>query len=250
MNESASATVPSLREDVAIPSRRQISCLPRIGLLLARGTSLACEEPGGDLHAKAIWEFPYMDRLTSARLLLRRWTDEDLPAFAHMGASPEVMKYFPALLSREESDAVATRIRARTEEFGFGFWALEIPGVTPFAGFVGLSVPGFEAHFTPCVEIGWRLAPAYWGKGYATEAASLALDFAFGERNLQEIVAFTAVQNSPSRRVMERLGMRHDSADDFDHPVLAQGHPLQRHVLYRITGEEWKQRSRSPVPVA
>jgi RimJ/RimL family protein N-acetyltransferase len=144
------------------------------------------------------------------------------------------MEYFPCTLSREESDARATRIDAHFEEHGFGLWAVEVPGVTPFAGFVGLSIPSFEAHFTPCVEIGWRLAAEFWAHGYATEAARAALAFGFGTLGFAEIVSFTVPENSRSRRVMERIGMTHNPADDFDHPALLTPHPLRRHVLYRI----------------
>jgi RimJ/RimL family protein N-acetyltransferase len=169
------------------------------------------------------------------RLLLRLWRDEDLPAFAALNADPKVMEFFPKLLDREESDAQSARIRDGFARRGFGLWAVEVPGVADFIGFVGLAVPHFEAHFTPCVEIGWRLAHEHWGKGYATEAARAALDFGFGRLALDEIVSFTVPANRRSRGVMERIGMTRTPADDFDHPVLAEGHPLRRHVLYRAT---------------
>ena len=171
--------------------------------------------------------------LRTARLVLRDWRDDDLAPFAALNADPAVMAHFPAPLSRHESDAMAARIRAAIAERGFGFWAVEAPGVAPFVGFVGLSVPGFDAPFTPCVEIGWRLARAHWGRGYATEAARAALADAFGRLGLAEVVAFTVPANAPSRAVMTRLGMTRDPADDFDHPLLPAGHPLRRHVLYR-----------------
>jgi RimJ/RimL family protein N-acetyltransferase len=172
--------------------------------------------------------------LRTERALLRAWTPADREAFAAMNRDPEVMELmYPATLSHEQSDALADRIQAHLEEHGFGLWALEIPGVTPFAGFVGLSVPTFEAHFTPCVEVGWRLARAHWGRGYATEAAAAAMAFGFGEARLKEIVSLTVPANVRSRRVMERLGMTHDPDEDFDHPRLPAGHPLRRHVLYR-----------------
>lgn len=144
------------------------------------------------------------------------------------------MEHLPAALSRQESDALAARIEAHWGEHGFGLWVVEVPGVAPFVGFTGLSLPGFQAHFTPCVEIGWRLAAPCWGRGYAGEAARAALVFGFESLRLGEIVAFTVPGNLRSRRVMERIGMLHDPADDFDHPALAEGHPLRRHVLYRI----------------
>lgn len=177
--------------------------------------------------------------LRGERLLLRGWRASDLEPFARLNADPRVMEHFPAPLARAESDAVAGRIGAHFERHGFGLWALEVPGVTEFAGFVGLSVPGFEAAFTPCVEVGWRLAAEHWGRGYAGEGAALALDFAFDRQGLAEVVSFTVVANQRSRRVMERLGMRRDPAEDFDHPLLPPGDPLRRHVLYRIRAAEW-----------
>jgi RimJ/RimL family protein N-acetyltransferase len=174
---------------------------------------------------------PY--ELQTDRLLLRRWRPADREPLAALNADPRVAEFLGAL-SREESDSLAARIEAGFEQRGFGFWAVEIRGGAAFAGFVGLSVPRFEAHFTPCVEIGWRLAAEHWGHGYATEGARAALAFGFDELRLVEIVAFTAPGNTRSRRVMEKLGMTYDPADDFDHPLLAEGHPLRRHVLCRI----------------
>ena len=144
------------------------------------------------------------------------------------------MRYFPSTMTREESDAFAAFVRAGIEARGWGLWAVEVVDVDPFVGFVGLNVPSFEAHFTPAVEIGWRLLRRAWGNGYATEAARAAAAFGFDELGLEEIVSFTTVANAPSRRVMERLGMTHDPAEDFDHPRLAEGDPLRRHVLYRL----------------
>jgi RimJ/RimL family protein N-acetyltransferase len=143
-----------------------------------------------------------------------------------------VMEHFPSVLTRAESDAAADRLEQHFERHGFGLWALEIPSVVSFAGFVGLAVPAFEAHFTPCVEIGWRLAPEHWGFGYATEAAREVLNFAFVELRLAEVVSFTVPQNKRSRRVMERIGMTHNPADDFE--LLNQPEPLRHHILYRI----------------
>lgn len=173
--------------------------------------------------------------LRTDRLWLRRWSPEDRAPFASLNADPLVMEHFPAVLSREESDALVSRIEASFERRGFGVWAVEIPTITRFAGFIGLSVPAFDAPFTPCVEIGWRLAREHWGAGYAPEGARAALDFAFGALGLAEVVSFTAQGNRRSRRVMEKIGMAHDPADDFDHPSLPAGHPLRRHVLYRKT---------------
>jgi ribosomal-protein-alanine N-acetyltransferase len=180
--------------------------------------------------------------LTTPRLRLRQWREEDLASFAALNADPQVMEFFPKVLTRVESDAVAGRIRDHFARHGFGLWAVEAPGAADFVGFVGLAVPSFEAHFTPCVEIGWRLAREHWGHGYATEAATAALAFGFGDRALEEIVAFTVPANIPSRRVMGRLGMRRLPADDFEHPAIADGHPLRSHVLYRLRRADWKPR--------
>jgi ribosomal-protein-alanine N-acetyltransferase len=174
------------------------------------------------------------DRLRTERLLLRPWRDSDLAPFATINADPEVTEFLAGALSRKESDAVAQRIREHSDRHRFGLWAVEVPGVADFIGFIGLSIPSFEAHFTPCVEVVWRLAREHWGSGYATEGARAALEFGFTEPGLDEIVSFTTVANQRSRAVMERLGMRRDPADDFDHPALPADHPLRRHVLYRI----------------
>lgn len=177
--------------------------------------------------------------LSGDRVRLRRWRDSDRTAFAAMNADPRVMEFFPARLSRAESDAMVDRIEQCFDNHAFGFWAIEVPDVAPFIGFTGLAVPGFSAHFTPCVEIGWRLAFEHWGNGYATEAARLALAYGFGRVALSEIVSFTAAANHRSRAVMDRLGMRRDPAEDFDHPALAEGHPLQRHTLHRLRKGEF-----------
>jgi RimJ/RimL family protein N-acetyltransferase len=171
--------------------------------------------------------------IQTARLHLRPWRDEDLPAFAALNADPRVMEFFFKSLDRAESDALAARIRDNLTRRGFGLWAVEVPGVADFIGFVGMTVPAFQAHFTPCVEIGWRLAHDHWGRGYATEAARAALDFGFRQLGLDEIVSFTTVANRRSRAVMERIGMTRSPDDDFDHPGVPEGHPLRRHVLYR-----------------
>lgn len=173
--------------------------------------------------------------LHTNRLRLRRWVPADRGPFAALNADPRVIEYLPGPLSQEESDAFITRIEAHFDQYGFGLWAVEIANVTACAGFIGLSVPRFTAPFTPCVEIGWRLGAAYWGQGYATEGARAVLAFGFEVRGLEEIVSFTVRGNARSRRVMERLGMVHNPADDFDHPLLPAGHPLRRHVLYRMT---------------
>jgi ribosomal-protein-alanine N-acetyltransferase len=174
------------------------------------------------------------DPLTSDRLRLRRWREEDRNTFAAMNADPRIMEFFRSPLSSVESDAMLERIEAHFYEHGFGLWAIEVPDLAGFIGFTGLVFTSFNAHFTPCVEIGWRLAFERWGHGYATEAAQLALDYGFSVLRLSEMVSFTSVTNRRSRAVMERLGMHRDSADDFDHPALPQGHRLRPHVLYRL----------------
>lgn len=180
-----------------------------------------------------------MDALTTPRLRLRLWRQDDLPAFAALNADPRVMEHFPKPLSRAESDAMAGRIRDLFVAHGFGLWAVEVPGQAAFIGFVGLAVPRFEAHFTPCVEIGWRLAAEHWGQGYGSEAAAAVCDHAFGSLELEGLVSFTVPANARSRRVMERLGMTHTPADDFDHPNLPAGHRLRPHVLYRLSRAAW-----------
>ncbi len=171
--------------------------------------------------------------IVTPRLVLRPWRDDDLEAFATLVGDARVMEFFPSTLDRGQSDALAMRIRAHIAEHGFGFWAVEIPGVVDFAGFCGLAHARFEAHFTPCVEIGWRLRSEFWGRGYATEAARAALDYGFTQLALGEIVAFAVPANTRSRRVMEKIGMTHDPADDFDHPGFPPGDRLRQHVLYR-----------------
>ena len=172
--------------------------------------------------------------LTTERLLLRQWRESDREPFAALNADPEVMEHFPATLTRAQSDAFADRIESHLAERGWGLWAVQVVDGPEFIGYVGLAVPGFTAGFTPCVEIGWRLARAAWGQGYATEAARAVLAYAFGPLALAEVVSFTSVTNLRSQAVMRRLGMAHDPVDDFDHPALPEGHRLRRHVLFRL----------------
>ena len=172
--------------------------------------------------------------IITPRLKLRLWRAEDSEPFAAMSADPRVMEFYPNVQTRAESDATVERIRDGFARHGFGLWALEVPGVADFAGFVGLSVPRFEAAFTPCVEVGWRLAEAFWGRGYATEAARAVLVYGFGTLRLREIVSFTATRNLRSRAVMQRIGMERRPEMDFEHPMLPVGHRLSRHVLYRV----------------
>jgi RimJ/RimL family protein N-acetyltransferase len=184
-----------------------------------------------------------MTELTTDRLLLRHWKDSDRDPFAALNSDPAVMEHFPAMPTRADSDALIDRTTALLEERGFGLWAVEVRETGQFIGFVGLSVPSFEAPFLPGVEIGWRLAKDAWGKGYASEGARAALAHGFGPAGLDEVLSWTTTTNKPSQRVMEKIGMTHDEAEDFDHPRIADGHPLQRHVLYRITRAQWERRS-------
>lgn len=172
--------------------------------------------------------------LRTERLLLRGWRASDRAPYAALNADPEVMEHFPAPLTRVESDAHVDRMADTLDAQGWGLWAVEVPGEADFIGFIGLAVPRFEAPFRPCVEVGWRLARSAWGRGYAPEGARAALAFAFDELGLDEVVSFTSVGNAKSRRVMEKIGMTHDPAEDFDHPNVAAGSPISRHVLYRI----------------
>lgn len=173
--------------------------------------------------------------LRTPRRHLRQWRDSDLEPFAALNADAEVMEHFPGVLSPAESDALIDRIVAGFAERGWGLWAAEVSATGTFAGFVGLNPADFEAPFTPAVEIGWRLARAHWGRGLATEAACAVLDYGFGSLELDEIVSFTSYANLRSQRVMQRIGMVHDPADDFDHPRIPEGHRLRHHVLYRIS---------------
>jgi ribosomal-protein-alanine N-acetyltransferase len=177
------------------------------------------------------------------RLLLREWRDADVDAFTTMFSDPLVMEFLPAPQDRAAIDAIVGRVRDHFAKHGFGWWAAEVKATGQFIGFVGLAHVPFEAHFTPAVEIGWRLASAYWGQGYATEGAKAALDFGFTRLGLREIVSFTVPANRRSWRVMQRIGMTHDAADDFDHPRLAEGDPLRRHVLHRISRRRWEEMS-------
>ena len=176
--------------------------------------------------------------LFTERLRLRQWVDADRAPFAALNADPEVMRYFPAPLDEAASNAYVDRIREHFAEHGYGLWAVETRHDGRFIGYVGLWPVGFDADFTPAVEIGWRLASQAWGRGYAPEAAEAAAADGFERLGLHEIVSFTAVGNAPSRRVMEKLGMTRDSDEDFDHPKLPEGDPLRRHVLYRLAKPE------------
>ncbi|MDQ6841866.1 MAG: GNAT family N-acetyltransferase [Actinomycetota bacterium] len=174
-----------------------------------------------------------MEELRTPRLLLRHWRESDRQPFAALNADPEVMRYFPAPLPPDQSDAFVEMVLARIDRQGWGLWAVEVIDEARFIGLVGLNEAGFDAHFTPAVEVGWRLMRSSWGNGYATEAAGGAIEFGFDELRVEEIVSFTAAINEPSQQVMERLNMTRNPADDFDHPAVPEG-PLRRHVLFRL----------------
>ena len=164
------------------------------------------------------------------RLGLRNWMDTDIPVFVEMNKDPKVMEYFPKVLSEEETMAMIDRVKQHFIDNGFGLFAVELKETNGFIGFVGLSIPNFEADFTPCVEIGWRLAHKHWGKGYAPEAAEACLNYGFDNLGLKEIVSFTSVLNKSSMRVMEKIGMKY--VKEFDHPNVEPNSRLRKHVLY------------------
>lgn len=188
---------------------------------------------------------PTLIQINTERLLLRQWKDSDRESFAALNADPEVMRYFPGAQSRETSDRAIDMWRSDIAERGWGNWVVEEKGIGAFVGFVGLSAPRHALPFTPCVEIGWRLAREHWKKGYATEAARAALRIGFEQLGLDEIVSFTSLLNLPSRAVMERIGMV-NANEDFDHPAVPEGHTLRRHCLYRLTREHWQE---PPIPL-
>ena len=182
--------------------------------------------------------------MTTERLILRRWRQSDREPFARLNADARVMEFMPGILSEEGSNSLAERIEAHFQQHGFGLYAAELRCNGNFIGYVGLSVPSFHAAFTPCVEIGWRLAADYWGQGLATEGAHEVVCYGFEVLDLSELVSFTVPANTRSIAVMKKLGMSNDPKGDFDHPSLPGGHPLRRHVLYRLGRSAW----RSTVP--
>jgi RimJ/RimL family protein N-acetyltransferase len=184
-------------------------------------------------------EGPPIPRRTTDRLVLREWRAADRAPFAALNADPRVTAPLSGPLDRAASDTLIDRIVGHWADDGHGLWAVERLEDGAFLGFIGLATPSFETAFTPCVEVGWRLTPAAWGHGYATEGARAALRFGFEDLDLEEIVSFTVPANLKSRAVMERLGMTRDPADDFDHPSLPDGHRLRRHVLYRLRRADW-----------
>lgn len=172
-------------------------------------------------------------------LILRTWRDEDIDPMTLINEDPKVCEFLPGIGDRTSTIAGQARIRKHYEEHGFCLYAVEFKSTHEFIGWTGLAIPSFEAHFTPAVEIGWRLASKHWNKGYATEAAKAVLHYAFTKLNLDEVVSFTVVNNKASRRVMEKIGLHHDPEDDFNHPKIESTNPLCRHVLYRLTKEEY-----------
>ncbi|GGU58388.1 N-acetyltransferase [Pseudomonas laurentiana] len=178
--------------------------------------------------------------LESARLVLRQWQDDDLREFAAMCADPQVMRYFPAPLTRLESAALIGRLRGHFAEYGFGLWALERKDSGAFIGMTGLLTVNFNAAFAPAVEIGWRLARRHWGLGFASEAAWTCLRCAFAQLSLEQVVSFTSESNLPSQKVMQAIGMQQDPGSSFEHPRIPPGHPLRPHVLYRINRTQWQ----------
>ncbi len=170
--------------------------------------------------------------IETPRLILRQWRDTDYLPFAEMSANPEVMRYFPKVLTRAESDVYIDKLKAIIEKQGWGFWAVELKQTQQLIGLVGLHDQPTQFSFSPCVEIGWRLDQVYWGKGYATEAAQAVLHLAFRRLKLQKVVSFTALENLKSEGLMRKIGMR--KVNEFQHPALAKDHPLSWHVLYEI----------------
>lgn len=178
--------------------------------------------------------------MLTERLVLRRWEERDREPFAALNSDPQVMRFFRSTMTPAESDQFLDRIERGFEQHGFGLWAVQLRSTGQLIGFTGLAWQTFPAHFTPAVEVGWRLIPSAWGYGYATEAARAALEFGFGPAGLTDVVSMTAVLNEPSQAVMRRLGMTRDPADDFDHPRVPEGSPLRPHVLYRITAADFE----------
>ena len=188
-------------------------------------------------------EYQMKPCIETERLYLRQWQASDFAIFAAMNGDPEVMKYFPKLLSAKVSDIIASKCQQLIEDNGWGFWALSLKKGSEkndaFIGFVGLNQTHADMSFAPCVEIAWRLRKEFWGQGYATEAARASLDFAFSELALEEVVAFTAVINKRSQLLMKRIRMT-DTQNNFYHPALESNHLLAEHVLYKITRQQWQ----------
>ncbi len=176
-----------------------------------------------------------INRIETERLVLRRWNQNDAEVFAAINQDEKVIEFLRGAMSLKDCQEFIAETNRRIEKFGFGLWAAEVKEAKELIGFVGLHIPDFESHFTPCVEIGWRLAFKHWGKGYATEAAKEVLKVGFENFDLKEIVAITALQNFRSMKVMEKIGMKRDLSGDFNHPKLPLDHKLSRHALCKIT---------------
>lgn len=181
--------------------------------------------------------------LQTDRLILRQWQEDDLLPFYELNSDPEVMAFFPSTLSRNESDQLASEIQARLNKNGWGFWAVEEKNSKDFIGFVGLNKPSVELPFSPCIEIGWRLAKKFWGKGYASEAGKKSLEFAFDDLSTDEIVSFTAAINKQSEMVMQRIGLS-NTHNNFNHPSVPNNSPLYEHILYKMTQKQWQEAKR------
>ncbi|KZK95948.1 hypothetical protein PsAD46_00301 [Pseudovibrio sp. Ad46] len=183
-------------------------------------------------------------RIETERLVLRRWEERDLEGLVQMNADPQVMEFFPAVMSRQDSERMFERLMAKQVKYGFGTPVVEERASGRFLGFCGLGVPTYPEPlpFDPCVEIGWRFIPGAWGRGIAQEASRIWLRFGFETLRLDEIVSFTSAINQRFEKVMQRLGMVRDASADFDHPLIEEGHPLRRHVLYRLSKEKYLER--------
>lgn len=181
--------------------------------------------------------------IKTERLILRPWQGEDLEPFIQLNQDPRVMEFFPKLRSSSESEMDVERISSHIEQYGWGLWAVSLIENSEFIGFIGLANVLFDAHFTPAVEIGWRLGFNHWRKGYATEGALASLKYAFEVLKLDEVVSFTTVRNIRSRAVMEKIGMKYDQKGDFNHPKVEYGHSLRKCVLYRIKKDEWENKN-------
>ena len=180
-----------------------------------------------------------MQIIETPRLILRTWTDADLEPMCAINQDHQVMKHFPSLLSIDETTALVERINRHWDKHGYTLYAVQLKSTNAFIGFVGLLTVDFDAHFTPAIEIGWRLAAAYWDQGYATEAAAAVLDHGFTELKLPEIVSFTTICNIKSQRVMQKISLKHNATDNFIYPKIDANNPLSNAVLYRITKDQY-----------
>jgi len=177
--------------------------------------------------------------IATPRLILRTWKQEDIDPYFRINQDPKVIEFLRGPLTLDEVNAFVSNVNNQQEKYGYTLWAVEVKQTGTFIGFIGLNYTNWESHFTPAVEIGWRLDSKSWGQGYATEGAKAALDFAFNKMNLQEIVSFTVPDNKRSIQVMERIGLKRDLNGDFEHPKLPKDHRLLKHILYRLTREDY-----------